>query len=199
MQYQVPQFIETEDKIVGPFSLKQFAYVGVAAFLSAMCYFLLQTWLFAIAALILIGGALALSFIKVNGRSLSQIGLSAFNFYWKPQLYVWKPIDSIIQPQHPMAKTMRELPPIESAPATLLHKILPQKPAAPTVRGVPPVEKIALGSSLHKSWENLQTGTPAESRKTSDRQFIEKKMAERYQIFQRLSGARDAARRVDYR
>ena len=31
MQYQVPQFIETEDKVVGPFSLRQFAYVGAAA------------------------------------------------------------------------------------------------------------------------------------------------------------------------
>jgi hypothetical protein len=201
MQYQVPQFIETEDKIVGPFSLQQFAYVGAAAVVTGICYFLVQTWLFFIIALILIGGSLALSFVKINGRPLIKVGLSAFNFYWKPQLYVWKPVDLIAQPQKPAAKALRELPPLEkSAPVSLLHTIIPPtKPAAPTVRELPPVEKIALGSSLHKSWENLQTGTPGETKKTSDRQFIEKKMAERYQIFQRLSGARDAARRVDYR
>lgn len=177
MQYQVPQFIETEDKVVGPFSLRQFAYVGAAALVSGICYFLLQTWLFLIVAFVLIGGSLALSFIKINGRPLIKIGISAFNYYWKPQMYIWKP-------EHP-------------APAPM-HAA--QAPAA-TVRELPPIETIASGSSLHKSWENLQTGTPpaADVKKTSDRQFVEKKMAERYQIFQRQSGDRAAARRVDYR
>ena len=170
MQYQVPQFIETEDKIVGPFSLRQFAYVGVAAVISGVCYFLLQTWLFAIVALILIGGSLALSFVKRNGRPLIKIGLSAFNYYWKPQMYVWKAEHPVVQ-QHAMPTAVRELPPLES---------------------------IASGNSLHKSWENLQTGTPP-GKLESARQFVEKKMGERYQIFQRESGERAAARRVDYR
>ena len=172
MQYQVPQFIETEDKVVGPFSLRQFAYVGVAALISGLCYFVLQTWLFVIMTLILIGGALSLSFIKINGRPLIKIGLSAFNYYWKPQTYIWKL-------EHPIVTQ-------------------PQRATPAEVRELPPIAAIASGSSLHKSWENLQTGTP-ETKKTSDRQFIEKKMTERYQIFQRQSGERAAARRVDYR
>jgi hypothetical protein len=173
MQYQVPQFIETEDKVVGPFSLRQFAYVGAAALVSGIAYFLLQTWLFVIIFIILVGGALALSFVKINGRPLMKIGLSAFNFYWKPQMYIWKSEQPVAQPYRTPA----------------------------TVRELPPLATIASGSSLHKSWENLQTGTPParEAKKTSDRQFIEKKMAERYQIFQRQSGDRAAARRVDYR
>jgi hypothetical protein len=175
MQYQVPQFIETEDKVVGPFSLRQFAYVGAAAVVSGVCYFLLQPWLFFIIAFFLIGGSLALSFVKINGRPLIKIAISAFNFYWKPQLYIWKP-------DHPVAAQ-------------------PQQHKAAIVRKLPPIATIASGSSLHKSWENLQTGTPEvkEGKKTSDRQFLEKKMAERYEIFQRLSGDRAAARRVDYR
>jgi hypothetical protein len=173
MQYQVPQFIETEDKIVGPFSLRQFVYVGAAAVVSGVCYFLLQTWLFFIVAIVFVGGSLALSFVKINGRPLVKIIISAFSFYWKPQIYVWKP-------EHP---------------------VVPQHQAPAAVRELPPVETIASGNALHKSWENLQTGTPpvAAAKKTSDRQFIEKKMAERYQIFQRQSGDRAAARRVDYR
>jgi hypothetical protein len=68
------------------------------------------------------------------------------------------------------------------------------------VRELPPIAIIASGGSLHKSWEGLQTGTPPpEAKKTSASQFIEKKMAERYQIFQRPTGDRAAARRVDYR
>ncbi len=172
MQYQVPQFIETEDKVVGPFSLRQFAYVGVAALITGVCYFLLQTWLFAIVAIILLGSSLALSFIKINGRPVTKVIFSAFNFYWHPQTYVWKP-------DHPVE----------------------QRHTAPVVREMAPIEAIASGNALHKSWQNLQTGTPpaAEAKKESARQFVEKKMAERYQIFRRQSGERDAARRVDYR
>ncbi|HUC31233.1 MAG TPA: PrgI family protein [Candidatus Paceibacterota bacterium] len=170
MQYQVPQFIETEDKVVGPFTIRQFAYVGAAAVVSGICYFLLQTWLFAIVALVLLGGALALSFVKINGRPLVKVGLSAFNFYWKPQMYVWKS-------EHP---------------------VVAQRSTPIAVRELPPIAAIASGNSLHKSWENLQTGTPS-GPVQSDRQFIEKKMTERYQIFQRESGERAAARRVDYR
>ena len=173
MQYQVPQFIETEDKVVGPFSIRQFVYVGIAGMISAVFYFLLQTWLFFIVAVILIGGALALSFVKINGRPLMKVGLSAFNFYWKPQTYVWKP-------DHPIETQQKPTPVAEE-------------------RVLPPVAAIASGSGLHKIWQNLQTGTPPTPKKTSDRQFVEKKMAERYQIFQRESGERMAARRVDYR
>lgn len=182
MQFQVPQFIDTEDKVVGPFSLRQFAYVGAAAVVSAICYFVLQTWIAIIIGLVLIGGALALSFIKINGRPLIKVALAAMNFYWKPQMYIWKA-------EHPAA----------SAAGGQQHHA-----GAQAVRELPPVATIARGDSLHKSWENLQTGTPAAAadgggKEMSARQFIEKKMAERYQILQRESGDRIAARRVDYR
>lgn len=171
MQYQVPQFIETEDKVVGPFSLRQFIYVGVACLISAIFYFAVATWLFIIVAIILVGGALALSFVKVEGRPLISVLVSAGNFYWKPQTYIWQPEHQAITPNTHTQKK-------ESGLSAAI------------------LEKIAAGSSLHKKWENVQTG---ETQKTSDRQFIERKMNERYQIFQKLAGDRDAARRVDYR
>lgn len=172
MQFQVPQFIETEDKVVGPFSIRQFAYVGAACLVSAIFYFMVATWLFVIIAIFLIGGALALSFVHIEGRPLISILISAANFYWKPQTYVW-------QPEHPT---------ISRASAHTQEKEVELSPSL--------IEKIAAGSSLHKSWQNVQTG---EAPKTSDRQFIERKMNERYQIFRKLSGDRSAARRVDYR
>jgi hypothetical protein len=200
MQYQVPQFIETEDKVVGPFSLRQFAYVGVAALISAGAYFFLQTWLFLIIALVLVGGSLALSFVKINGRPLIKVATAAFYYYWKPQLYVWKPDHPMIAQQPHAPATARKLLPVaDSAPEGFLHKIWGSSQHAPAaVRALPPIAAIASGDSLHKSWGNLQTGTP-ETKEMSDRQFLEKKMMERYQIFRRLSGDRAAARRVDYR
>jgi len=172
MQFQVPQFIETEDKVVGPFSIRQFAYVGAACLVSAIFYFMVATWLFVIIAIILIGGALALSFIHIEGRPLISILISAANFYWKPQMYIW-------QPEH---QTPTRAEPRTQEKASELSASL--------------IEKIAAGTSLHKSWQNVQTG---ETQKTSDRQFLERKMNERYQIFRKISGDRSAARRVDYR
>lgn len=167
MQYQVPQFIETEDKIVGPLSLRQFVYVGIGALLAALLYFVLQTWLWVFFAVILVGGSIAIAFVKIEGRPLADVIASAVNFYWKPQLYVW-------QPHHPS---------------------LPKTKAVEEESGfVAALQKIAEGAALHKHWENVQTGE-----KMSDRQFAEKKMNERYGIFQKISGDRGAGRRVDYR
>lgn len=171
MQFQVPQFIDTEDKVVGPFSLRQFLYIGIAAFIAAVFYFFVQTWLFVIVFIIIMGAAVALAFVKVNGQPFVKIMTAAMNYYWRPQAYMWK----------------SEVP-TAAAPA---HK--PE--AAP--QGIN-LEAIAAGMALHKSWESLQTGTKPEE-KTSDREFIEKRMNQRYQIFQRVSGDRQAARRVDYR
>jgi hypothetical protein len=170
MQFQVPQFIETEDKIVGPLTLKQFIIVGVGVGLSGMLYFVLQTWLWIILSVFLVGGAGAMAFVKIQGRPLLRVIMSAFNFYWSPQTYVW-------QPEHPrLASLPRE------------------KAAGGPVFGGATLEKIAQGMALHKSWEKLQTGE-----RMSDKQFTEQKMYGRYQIFQKLAGDRQAARRVDYR
>lgn len=167
MQYQVPQFIETEDKIVGPFSIRQFIYVAVGVGISGMLYFVLQTWLWAIFAAILIGGSLAISFIKVQGRPLIRVISSGLRFYWTPQTYVW-------QPEHPV----------------LPHRAMPEREP----EGSPVLQKIAEGMALHKSWQNLQTGE-----KMSATQLTDERMYGRYQIFQKASGERQAARRVDYR
>jgi hypothetical protein len=170
MQFQVPQFIETEDKVVGPFSLRQFMYIGVAIFISAIFYFFVQTWLFVIVAIILVGLAGVIAFVKVNGQPVVKIITSAANFYWKPQTYVWKSESAAVQ----VAGAGRKF-------------------AAHHEGGVP-LEEIASGLALHKSWEGLQTGTKAPERKT-----VERKLNSRYQILERVTGDRQAAKRVDYR
>jgi hypothetical protein len=205
MQFQVPQFIDTEDKIVGPFSLRQFAFIGVAGLLSALLYFMVQFWLFIFGVIIFFGFALALAFVKVEGRPFFNVLLSAFNYYWRPQTYVW-------QPDHTkLAEPMQEVK--ADAGKSALEEILSKSaakmksavgayqsamkstpaPAKPISR-----ETVQAGSKLHQSWADLQTGAPL-TKKNSDKEFLEKKMMERYQILQRISGDRHAAKRVDYR
>lgn len=167
MQFQVPQFIETEDKIVGPFTLRQFAYVGGAGIISFIFYFTVEFWVWILFSIILVPLAAALAFIKIEGRPLVHILLSAFNFYWKPQTYVW-------HTERPEAK-----------------KDEAEMRRAET--GGIPLEDIISGAALRSIWNKLQTGA-----KISGRQFLQGK-TEHYQIFQKLSGERRAARRVDYR
>ena len=90
MQFQVPQFIETEDKIVGPFTIKQFLYIGVAGGISFMSFFILSFWLWLIVTTIVASLAIALALGQYDGRPLPQILIAAINFYWQPKLYVWK-------------------------------------------------------------------------------------------------------------
>jgi hypothetical protein len=169
MQFQVPQFIESEDKLVGPFTLRQFAYVAGAAAIGAMLYFTIGGVVSIIVGALLIASALGFAFVKVGGRPLIEVFLAAINFYWKPQTYVWR----------------AERAGVSAAPS---GRKASQSPVAAAI------EKIASGVALHKSWEDLQTGT-----KISDKEFLEKKMEGRYQIFQRKAGDKAAARRIDYR
>lgn len=196
MQFQVPQFIETEDTVVGPFTLRQFIYIGIAGVISGMLYFLVQTWLWTIISAIIFGLAFAFAFIKVQGRSFFNIALSAFHFYWKPQTYVWQPEYRAITAAEKRAPEENDAALEKVISGTTVGKI--RKPAAPVATERISRKAVSAGLALHKSWEDLQTGAPLAT-KNSDRQFLEKKMAERYQIFQKLTGDRKAARRIDYR
>lgn len=169
MQFQVPQFIETEDKIVGPFSIRQFIYMSIAGGFAFFLYFTVESWIFILLSILSLSIAASFAFIKIGGRPLTRVAMSAFNFYWKPQTYVW-------QPDHPE---------VEKGPATL-------EPA--TSSGIS-LENIISGIALRGVWRDLQTG---EKTAISNQQFFGK-IQERYQIFQRLAGDRQAARRVDYR
>jgi len=90
MKFDVPQFIEVEDKIIGPLTLKQFLYIGAGAGLLAMLWFFLKLGLF-IAIAIPVGllcGALA--FYKVNGRPFISFLGSWIKYLRKPKLYLWR-------------------------------------------------------------------------------------------------------------
>ena len=93
MQFQIPQFIETEDKIVGPLSLRQFLYLIAGGGVSFVAYFLLPVWLWLIITVLAVGAGAALAFIKINGRPLLRLAASAARFYWHPQKYLWHPED----------------------------------------------------------------------------------------------------------
>lgn len=89
MRFQVPQFIEVEDKIFGPLTVGQFVFVaGGVGFLIAM-WLVLPVWL-----AVIIGGpvallGLALAFLKINDRPFITTLQSALEYFTKNKLYIW--------------------------------------------------------------------------------------------------------------
>ncbi len=90
MEFQVPQFIEVEDKIFGPLTILQFIYIaGGFGFAFAM-WLLLPLW-----AAIILGAPVAilgagLAFYKVNNRPLMATLEAAFGYAVGTKLYIWE-------------------------------------------------------------------------------------------------------------
>lgn len=90
MQYQTPQFIEIEDKIFGPLTLRQFIYLAGAGGLSLAFFTLLPIWLAIICSLPIVIFALALAFYQINGRPFIEALEHAFKYQLGAKLYLWK-------------------------------------------------------------------------------------------------------------
>ena len=90
MEFTVPQFIEKEAKIVGPFTFKQFVFIGTAGGICLILFFILPFSVFIIVAIILLGGAFALALLKIEKTSLPVFIKNFFIFIFKPKVYLWK-------------------------------------------------------------------------------------------------------------
>ena len=89
-QYQVPQFIDIEDKIIGPFTIKQFLYLAAAGAFALVCYYTLNFFVFIIITMPVAVLALALAFFKVNGIPFPRVMMHMIGYLSKPHLYIWK-------------------------------------------------------------------------------------------------------------
>ncbi|MEN9605009.1 MAG: hypothetical protein RJB39_694 [Candidatus Parcubacteria bacterium] len=104
MRYQVPQFIEFESKIIGPFSFRQFAYILGGAGGTYLIYKLLGFFPGILLILPLVAMSVALAFLKINGRKFIDVLASAFSFFVGGKLYVWKKIDKPVESSADQAK-----------------------------------------------------------------------------------------------
>ena len=98
MQYQVPQFINIQDKIIGPLTLKQFLWLLAGAGILFIVWTLTNLGLFIVIATPISGFFIALAFLKVNEHSFASFISSAIGFYSKPKLYLWRRKKTIQKP-----------------------------------------------------------------------------------------------------
>ena len=90
MQYQVPQFIDIEDRIIGPLTLKQFIYLAFAAAILFVFWFLFKFYIWIIVALPITAIAMSFAFIKINDRPFLYFAIAAVSYFIKPRLYIFR-------------------------------------------------------------------------------------------------------------
>lgn len=90
MQFEVPQFIEIEDKIFGPLTWRQFIYLGGGISFGVVLLLIAHWLLFVFIGLPLMLVAVALAFIPINSRPFSYFLEAVYNYITRQKLYVWK-------------------------------------------------------------------------------------------------------------
>ncbi|MFC1700948.1 PrgI family mobile element protein [Patescibacteria group bacterium] len=92
MRFNVPQFIDIEDKIIGPFTLKQFLFLLAGGAVLLLLWFIIPNFfIFIFIGLPILILSLALAFYKVDNWQPFILYLgSMFKFFSRPRLYLWK-------------------------------------------------------------------------------------------------------------
>lgn len=132
MEYQVPQFIEVEDKIIGPLTLRQFIYLAGAAGLCVIFFAYLPIVVAFILSALVGGLGAALAFYKVNGKSFIEVLEAGFNYYTKAKLFLWKhqePKTPGTAPPAPEPEAKRAAPRLTSGKLSELAWSLDVKPS----------------------------------------------------------------------
>ncbi|OGI60364.1 hypothetical protein A2641_01450 [Candidatus Nomurabacteria bacterium RIFCSPHIGHO2_01_FULL_37_25] len=90
MQFKVPQFLDIEDKIFGPFTFKEFVYLAGGGGLCFVLYKLLGWYLGAIPILAVAALAVALARYRPNNKPFLNMIEAGFTYFIQDKLYIWK-------------------------------------------------------------------------------------------------------------
>lgn len=90
MRFEVPQFIEIEDKIFGPLTWRQFLYLGGGLGMAVVLFITTNLVVFTLLGIPIALLSGALSFYPVNNRPFSFFLEALFNYITKQKLYLWR-------------------------------------------------------------------------------------------------------------
>lgn len=129
MKFEVPQFVEVEDKVIGPLSWRQFVFLAGGIGASVIMFLLLPLWLFFLVGtpFIILGAGLA--FYQVNNRPLANLLEAITSYFTNARLYLWQ--RQGVQPAKKPAVLAAQMPERGTAEA-----------------GGPPPASAALGGNL---------------------------------------------------
>lgn len=112
MLSNVPQFIDVEDKIVGPLTAKQLGWLALGGVAALVAWNFLDTSAFAMACVIIGAIVGALAFVRPYGQPLITVIFSGITFIFRPKIYLWRRLAEQIA-----RKKTESLAAIKKAPA----------------------------------------------------------------------------------
>jgi len=122
-QIVVPQFIDTEDKIFGPITTRQFVILVVTGLLLFLEYKLSDFTLFILEFIITFGIAVLLAFVKINGMPFHFFLLNFIQTTKSPKTRIWRRVVD-----------ESELKQAIKQPTILTKPVLSNKPNLPSSR-----------------------------------------------------------------
>ncbi len=89
-QVVVPQFLDVEDKILGPITVRQFLELLVGGLIIAVFYKIFDFTLFILAGLAVLSITVVVAFARINGQPFHIFILNFIQTLRNPKLKIWK-------------------------------------------------------------------------------------------------------------
>jgi hypothetical protein len=89
MIFNVPQFIDMEDKIVGPLTAKQLGWFALAGVVMLVFWSLLDSTAWLLVSIISLAIAGAFGFYRPYNQTLLEFIISTLLFLFRPKDYMW--------------------------------------------------------------------------------------------------------------
>ena len=98
MKFQVPQFVEVEDKIFWKLTLKQFIYLAGGGGLCVVFFLFIPINFLAILCMVpVVALSLSLAFYRYNNRPFINLLESATMYAFNSRLYIWRKVDEPVK------------------------------------------------------------------------------------------------------
>lgn len=91
MIYSVPQYIDVEDKVAGPLTVKQLGWMIILFVLLATMFTMIENRVvFVILAIPIVLFFVALAFYRPYGQPLIGFVIAGFRYFFNQKIYVWR-------------------------------------------------------------------------------------------------------------
>lgn len=108
-QVVVPQFLDVEDKIIGPVTVRQFIEMVIGAIFIAILYRLLYLPYFLASAFVVFGITMIIAFAKINGQVFHIFMLNFFQTMINPKLKIWRKKATLKEIKDDLSKPKEEV------------------------------------------------------------------------------------------
>lgn len=224
MQFQVPQFIENEQKIIGGvLTMRQFLTLSAGAGVLFGLFLYVNFYAWIILAVVISAGLLTISFLKINGRSINVLMRAAFLYYWNPSFYLWRAEDEYGAKELGSLAGGRatQTKPEEIADSDVITtferpksgskiqiggeipRAMPKTRPSASAAELDPKEtraRLKIGGQIQSLWEKISTSKGLVPKRESRLNIFQKERIEAgYQVMRRSTGEIEMAKRVDFK